>query len=165
MQPSFVFITKRNPLNDTYIRETHQLVSCCFIKQQWISKQPQQWLPFSLVNALCEAVAVCAYCFVSKQINSIISQVKSRSQYAQFVRDSVLPCFNYTLCGFTVFECGLLFFFFFLHRWLNDLPELHRGFLLKNKHKKIRVSQCRRCSQAPYSEWWSVYRFRTIQAM
>lgn len=73
----------------------------------------QQWLPFSLVNALCEAVAVCAYCFVSKQINSIILQVKSRSQYTQFVRDSVLPCFNYTLCGFTVFECGFIYFLFF----------------------------------------------------
>lgn len=79
----------------------------------------QQWLPFSLVNALCEAVAVCAYCFVSKQINSIILQVKSRSQYTQFVRDSVLPCFNYTLCGFTVFECGFFWGFFFapLTKW------------------------------------------------
>lgn len=64
-------------------------------------------------------------------------------------------------------RCLSVVFFggFFLHHWLNDLPELHRGFLLKNKHKKIRVSQCRRCSQQPYSEWWSVYRFRTIQAM
>lgn len=56
------------------------------------------WLIFLVKPALC------AYCFVSKEINSIILQVKSWSQYTHCVRDAVLSCFNYTLCGFTVFE-------------------------------------------------------------